>query len=105
MVGEVPVDRDLHAADVHRDRLYPGGLAGRRLLAVLETPDHQDVGDDVGAGGAAVRRGGQPDRGGQFAEAGELAAGRDGVLAGAVQGVAGGDQRDPGRRGGPGQRT
>ena len=70
MVGEVPVDRDLHAADVHGHRLYPGGLAGRRLLAVPEPPEHQDIGDDVGTCGAAMRRGGQPDRRGEFPEPG-----------------------------------
>ena len=88
------VDADLLAVDVHRDGLHPGGLAGRRLLAVLETADHQDVGDDGGAGGAAVRRSGQPHRRHQFAEAGQPAARLDGVRAGAVHGVPGGDQRD-----------
>ena len=70
MIGEIPVHRDLHAVDVHGDRLYPRGLIGRGLLVVLETPDQKYVGDDVGAGSAAMRRARKPDRGGQVAEAG-----------------------------------
>jgi len=72
---EVGVDVDLTvvvAAD--GERLFPVRPVGGRL-AGCAAAQHEQVGDDLGAGGALVGAAGQPDRGDQVRQGGDLAAG------------------------------
>jgi hypothetical protein len=73
---EVLVDADravLVAAD--EDRLLPPGPVSRDAGRVAAAQQEQ-VGDHLGAGGAFVCAAGQPDRGDQLGQRGDLAAGR-----------------------------
>jgi len=88
---------------VDRDGPLPGQPLPRGRVALdvdVVAPKDEQVGQDAGAGGLLVHGAGQPDRGDELSEGGDLAPGR-GV--GRVQRPVRGQDRDDATRAGQGQ--